>query len=224
MLLRRKLRLTYFSVRMQQKRRRAKHTATIENVTVTLTDMVTGEYFISQLFFELRQLWGIALFHQNLSTQKIHPHQLGTDVSGTLLPCSALLLNGSHHVPVRISFPITPRPKMHSFKLPKPRRCISIGTATVLQSQSDTEHKAPRRAQARTKSKIMSDQVLSEVGKGGGGVDGYTSLFTGHFLWLSLGGIIRQTNSSQRLGDVTQDPKKRKKKKKKALHAMSSFN
>lgn len=109
--------------------------------------------------------------------------------------------------------------KMHSFKLPKLRRRISIGTPTVLQSQPDTEHKAPRRAQAHTKSKIMSDQVLSELGGGwrGTGVGmggGYTSLFTGHFLWLSLGGIIRQTNSSQRLGDVTQDPKKRKKKEK----------
>lgn len=205
MLLRRKLRLTSFSV---QQKRHAKHTPTVENVSVTLTDVATGEYFISQLSFESRQLWGIALFHQNLSTHRNHPQ------TWAVLYYLGFIAKRvtSHTRPYFISH--NPVLKMHLFKLLKPRQRISISTATVLQSKSCTEHKAPGRAQTHTKSKIMSVQVLSEAGgRGcGGKTDGYTSLFTGHFLWLSLGGIIRQTNSSQRLGDVTQDPKKRKKK------------
>lgn len=153
MLPRRKLRLTYFGVRMQQKRRRARHTATVENVTVTLTDVVIGEYFISRLPIELRQLWGIALFHQNLPTQRTHPRQFGTDVRRTLLPCSALLLNGSHHVPVRISFPRTLRSKRARLS------CRSCGDAfqsarRLFYSHSrtrSTKHHGERRRAQRAK-------------------------------------------------------------------------
>lgn len=45
---------------------------------------------------------------------------------------------------------------------------------------------------------MMSSQMLSEGGWGMG--DGYTSLFTGHFLWLCLGNIIcPQTNKHSRV-------------------------
>lgn len=204
---------------MQQKRRRAKHTATVENVTVALTDVVTGEYFISQLSSEFEAALGNSPFSSG-SVHTENPPSSTRDRrerhSTTLLGFIAKRVTSCTRTHFISHNPVS---KMHLFKLPKLRRCISIGTATALQSQSDTEHKAPRGTQTHTKSKIMSDQVLSEVGKrGGGGRGGYTSLFTGHFLWLSLGGIIRQTNSSQRLGDVTQDPKKRKKKKSLTCH------